>query len=430
MPRYVTALVSNSRGEFFDLEGYAAVGMAGGRLVPLVHDETIDMPAGSEHLFLPERRPIVYDIATGSFEVLAENPYEPGEAVFPVAAFNAPGYTIRWVSAYAEEAAATPLPLFSYGAVGWGPQGCRTAALRVDRERRQDLRLMPMEAVQAGVGRFREVLPGNRLREHLETCALVYGCPAAKNFFLHRYEAPLPTSTACNARCWGCLSLQEGGEIPSTQERLTFVPCPEEIAQVAVHHIQNTRRPVVSFGQGCEGEPLLAADAIEPALRLIRERVGSKGTINMNTNASLTSRLKRLFAAGLDSVRVSMNSVRPEAYEAYFRPKGFGFGDVVRSIDAALQKGKFVSINYLNMPGFTDGPAEVEALVEFLKAHPVQMIQWRNLNFDPVRYWQIVGYTLDERPLAGIDEVMDQVRDAFPEVRFGYFNPPKETFRK
>ena len=36
----------------------------------------------------------------------------------------------------------------------------------------------------------------NRLFRHLETCALTYGCPAAKNLFLCRYEAPLPTSPA------------------------------------------------------------------------------------------------------------------------------------------------------------------------------------------------------------------------------------------
>jgi len=430
MTRYVKALVCNDQGEFFDLDEYAAVGMAGDTLVPLVEAETIQMPEGSEHLFLPDRRPIVYDLRSDHFEVLTDNPYEPGEAVYPVAAFNAPGYTTRLISAYVETPNAVHLPLFSYGAVGWMDGECRVAAVWVDRERRQDLRLMPIEAVKEGVHRFRDVMPDNRLRAHLETCALTYGCPAAKNFFLHRYEGPLPTSMTCNARCRGCLSLQEDDLFPSTQQRMTFVPTPEEIGRVAVHHIRHTSRPVVSFGQGCEGEPLMAAEVIEPAIRLIRHTVGGKGTINMNTNASLPGRLDKLFHVGLDSIRVSMNSVRQRAYETYFRPRGYRFHDVLESIDLALRRGKFVSINYLNIPGFSDSTSEVDALMEFLERHPVHMIQWRNLNFDPVRYWQIMAPTQDSAPVMGIDRVLARVRDHFPRLKFGYFNPPKEKFRE
>ncbi|NVM22601.1 MAG: radical SAM protein [Desulfobacterales bacterium] len=426
--RFVKALVADQEGRFFDLDGYAAVGMAGRRLAPLLDSETIKMPFGGEHLFLPDRRPIAYNTVTDQFEVLTENPTAPGEAVFPVAAFNAPGYMISLVSAYAEEPVAVPLPLFSYGAVGWLSGGFRVAALRVDRERRQDLRLMSSDKIAQGISRLRMSMPSNRLRTHLETCALTYGCPAAKNFFLGRYEAPIPTSTHCNARCFGCLSMQpEDTGIPNTQERIDFTPTPDEIAQVAVHHIKHARRPVVSFGQGCEGEPLLAADVIEPAIRLIRKAT-RRGTININTNAGIPSVFERLFDAGLDSIRVSMNSVRKSCYEAYFRPRGYGFNEVVESIDLAGRKGKFVSINYLNLPGFTDAEPEVEAFLSFLGGHPVNMIQWRNLNFDPVRYWQIMGSNGQGHELIGMVTLLEKVRNAFPRLQFGYFNPPKEKF--
>ena len=429
MKKYLKALVANEKGEFFDLDGYAAVGMAGSKLIPLVESETINMPAGGEYLFLPERRPIVYNIESQDFEILTTNPYIPGEQIFPLAAFNAPGYTICLVSAYAEEPQAVHLPLFSYGAVGWWRGGFRVASFRVDWERRQDLRLMPMDMVKKGINRIRNLMPANRLRSHLETCALRYGCPAAKNFFLQRFEAPLPTSTRCNARCRGCLSLQKESPISSTQERIEFTPTPEEIAEIAIHHIKNVQRAVVSFGQGCEGEPLLAAEVIEPAIQLIRKAVGTEGTININTNASLPSVLERLFQAGLDSIRVSMNSVRRACYDAYFRPKGYEFDDVLKSVEVAGRYNKFVSINYLNLPGFTDGTAEVEALLDFLDKYPVDMIQWRNLNFDPIRYWQIVGCFDQESGLIGIHQTFNRVRDAFPSLKSGYFNPPKEKFR-
>jgi len=238
----------------------------------------------------------------------------------------------------------------------------------------------------------------------------------------------LPTSVSCNARCHGCLSLQRGSDIPSTQKRIDFTPTPDEIAQIAIHHIGHTTRPVVSFGQGCEGEPLLAGEVIEPAIQLIRQAT-QRGTINMNTNASLPSVLDRLFKAGLDAIRVSMNSFREECYESYFRPKGYSFKDVVASIDLAGKRGKFVSINYLNLPGFTDSKGEVAALLSFLANHPVQMIQWRNLNFDPVRYWQIMGKPSPEQELVGMNTVLEKVRKAFPSLQFGYFNPPKEKFQ-
>ncbi|MCK4423827.1 MAG: hypothetical protein KAV18_07145 [Candidatus Omnitrophica bacterium] len=45
------------------------------------------------------------------------------------------------------------------------------------------------------------------------------------------------------------------------------------------------RQPVVSFGQGCEGEPLLVYKTLSQAIKLIRKQT-KKGTINLNTNAS------------------------------------------------------------------------------------------------------------------------------------------------
>ena len=286
---------------------------------------------------------------------------------------------------------------------------------------------MKAEAVAVGIDRMRQQMPANRLRAHLEKCALQYGCPAAKNFFLGRYEAPLPTAQHCNARCLGCLSLQKHSDIPRSQDRISFTPSPEEIAEVALAHIERVKNSVVSFGQGCEGDPLLAAEQIAPAIRLIRSET-HRGTINMNTNASLPGVLQKIIDAGLDSIRVSMNSIRPACYQAYFRPNGYGFSDVLKSVDVALNSGLFVAVNYLNCPGFTDTPGEIEALKKFLTANPIHMIQWRNLNFDPLRYFKIIkGVTATESPI-GMHRLLELIRREFPKLKFGYFNPPKEKF--
>ena len=425
--KIITAVVADVDGNIFELEGYGAVSMAGTSLVPLTANSTIKMPHGSELMLLPDRRPVLWNLVRQDYEVVDTNPYAPGKPLYPVAAFNSPGYVITGISAYKEDSSAGYLPLFSYGAVGWHKNGFRTAALQVDPEPRQDLRRMKPAAVARGVRQKQKALPDNRLRAHLENCALTYGCPAGKNFFLGRYEAPLPTAQTCNARCRGCISLQKSDAIPASQNRIAFTPSPEEIAQVALTHIQDVKHGVVSFGQGCEGDPLMAAEAIEPAIRNIRNATQA-GTINMNTNGSRPAVLETLFKAGLDSIRISLNSVRPEHYAAYFRPAGYGFSDVLDSIAVALQNRRFVSINYLNCPGFTDTRAEHEAFLKFLADYPINMIQWRNLNFDPLRYWQTMGILeTHTRPL-GVQKCLSRVRRAYPHLMHGYFNPPREKW--
>jgi len=429
MDNTMTAVVADANGDIFDLEGYAAVGMSGNYLEVLTASETLPMPHGSELMFLPDRIPIVFNLMTDQFETLAENPYQPGEPLFPVAVFNSPAYVNTATCAYEEEDFADYLPLFSYGAVGWHQDGFCSAVIKVDEEPRQDLRLMKMEDVHAGIQRMRKSLPDNRLRAHLEKCALEYGCPAAKNFFIGRCEAPLPTSRTCNARCIGCISLQKDLPIKSPQNRISFTPSPEEISGVALAHLNQVKQGIVSFGQGCEGDPLMAAHVIGPAIAQIRSKTGN-GTINMNTNGSLPDVLSGLFDQGLDSIRISMNSARKDLYTAYYRPVNYRFEDVEAGIDTALRKQKRVTINYLNCPGVTDSPEETDAFHDFLKRHPVDLIQWRNLNFDPFRYWTTMSQAVSLGEPLGMKNLLTGIRERFPKIRFGYFNPPKERFEQ
>jgi pyruvate-formate lyase-activating enzyme len=427
-PRQLAAVVANPAGEIFELAGYAAVGMSGAKMQALTDVTTRPLPHGSELMFLPDRHPVAMNLATGRIEALKTNPHQPGEPLHPVAAFNSPGFVVTAACAFRPKRTARLLPLFSYGALGWGRGKFHSAVVPVDNEPRQDLRRMPRQKVVAGIKKMRRRLPHNRLREHLEKCALEYGCPAGKNFFLGRYEAPLPTARQCNARCLGCLSLQQGSSICHSQDRIGFTPTPEEISAVALTHIDRVAQAIVSFGQGCEGDPLLAADTIEAAIGLIRAAT-AKGTINLNTNGSLPQALGRLWDAGLDSIRISINSVRPPCYKAYFRPRGYHFEEVLQSIDQALVRGKHVAINYLNCPGVTDSPQEFEALGEFLRQHPIQMIQWRNLNFDPLHYFNRMRRAAPLGPPIGIETLIGRIKKEFPDVMHGYFNPPKEKFK-
>jgi hypothetical protein len=70
----------------------------------------------------------------------------------------------------------------------------------------------------------------------------------------------------------------------------------------------------------------------------------------------------------------------------------------------------------------------MEALLNFIYRHPINMIQWRNLNFDPQRYWALMSDAAELGTPVGMHRVIRQVKESFPDVKHGYFNPPKEKF--
>jgi hypothetical protein len=85
-------------------------------------------------------------------------------------------------------------------------------------------RLSIIKKVEQEVERLLKAYPTNRLVSHLaNNCALTYHCPAARNYFMGRWECPIPSSPACNANCIWCISFQpEERQIISTQDRLRF----------------------------------------------------------------------------------------------------------------------------------------------------------------------------------------------------------------
>ncbi|HEX29508.1 TPA: radical SAM protein, partial [Candidatus Poribacteria bacterium] len=172
-------------------------------------------------------------------------------------------------------------------------------------------------------------------------------------------------------------------------------------------------------------EPLLQADLIAEAIKRLRSQT-DKGTIHLNTNGSIPSSVGKLCDVGLDSIRISLNSARPIFYHRYYKPKGYSFDDVIESMKIAKSHGLFLSINLLVYPGFTDGGDELWALMDLIDEVRPDMIQLRNLNIDPELYLRSISYR--GGPGIGITRFMKAINDEFPEVKFGYFNRPKEMF--
>ncbi len=415
-------LYANAKGEILDLPDLDMAGRAGRWFFRPELTDIIPLPENSDIFVLPNRMPIGFDPESNEAVLVQENPDNPRDGIQSVAAFMAPAHTTIYTAAFEKDQSdPQALPLFAYTAVGWLDGKFWVCGFRSDPDTRQEFGHIPEETIRDKTNKGLKKYKNNRLIQHLGKCSLTYGCPAAKNLFLGRYEAPLPCSPTCNAKCVGCISLQPSGCCPSTQDRLKFVPSPQEIAEVALSHLDKAPHGVVSFGQGCEGEPLLQAKTIEEAIRLIRKET-SMGTININSNSSLPEAVERLAAAGLDSIRVSINSARKGCHTLYYRPEGFNFKDVLESILVMKKAGKFVSINYFTLPGFTDDPDEFAAFCDVVDLYRPDLIQLRNLNMDPDWYFEVIQHPARQKPM-GVQNWLNGVKKRFPDLKFGYFNP-------
>lgn len=414
-------LYSDGKGTIFEDTSLYAAGRAGWDAFEVPLEDWIELPDGGSMYELPGRRGIGIDVKTGEMRLC--------ELGWAVAAFIPPAHTGLYIAAYETGHDAPTLPLFCYTAAGWYNDKFYVPAVRIEQDIRQECAGFDQNKVSTGVEHMLEAYPHNRLVKHLaNNCALTYHCPAARNYFMGRWECPIPSSPACNANCIGCISFQPSDEeIVSTQDRLTFKPSAEEIVEFTVPHLESAPFPIVSFGQGCEGEPLLMWETIRQSIIEMRKHT-SKGSININTNGSKPAAVDALCKVGLDSIRVSTNSAQKHIYEAYYRPNNYEFEDIVESLKVMRRHGGWASINYFVFPGATDTEAEYEALRKLIIDTDLTMIQWRNFNIDPD--WYLGKINLYEQgDLLGVKQLQELIHEEFPKVKYGYFNPPMERIK-
>lgn len=414
-------LYSDGKGNIFEDTTLYAVGRSGWDAVPIYESEWMELPDGGSLYELPGRQGIGIDVESGEMRLCDKG--------WAVAAFIPPAHTGLYLAAYETAADAPTLPLFCYTAAGWHDDKFYVPAIRIERDIRQECAGFDDTVVKQGVQDMLQTYPHNRLVKHLaDNCALTYHCPAARNYFMGRWECPIPSSPACNANCIGCISFQPAEEsIVSTQDRLMFKPTAAEIVEYTVPHLESAPYPIVSFGQGCEGEPLLMWETIREAIIEIRKHT-DKGSININTNGSRPDAVEELMKAGLNSIRVSTNSARADIYTKYYQPNNYEFADIVESLRVVNRYGGWSSINYFVFPGVTDSVEEYEALRELIKDTNISMIQWRNFNIDPDWYLGKMGIT-ESGECLGVLQLMELIHGEFPKLKFGYYNPPAERMK-
>ncbi len=423
-------VVADPEGRVFEHPGLEMVGALGAEPVAPEPGELSPLPEGSRLFTIPESHPVGGDPLRGALVTVEEADW--GEGALPLQAactFPAPGWT-RTLLPFAERRpGAAALPLWAYTALGFDEEkeAFVCAALQVDDCPRWSPAAFDDRGLPARVAEMRRRHPRNRMIAHLARCASEFHCFAAKNFFAGRWEMGLPIAPLCNADCRGCISLQTDDLFPASHERIAFVPAAEELAEIALPHLESAEMAVASFGQGCEGEPLLQAGVIERACRLIRERT-ARGTLHLNTNGSRPEWVGRLAAAGLESIRVSTNSVLPEWHRAYYRPETYGFREVEDTVKASVDAGLYTQVNYLVFPGVTDREAEAEALLGFCARTGAHVIQMKNLCIDPGVYLGILPGAEERGGALGMAALIDLLGRELPGVALRYFNRPREEW--
>lgn len=418
-------LFADDKGVVYDHPVLRAAARSGDELREPT-ERPVRLPEGATLAMLPGRRPVGIDPDTGAQVVLDEVRVGRRRIVpHAVAATLPPGFTRTLLPAFHRPALATVatpiLPQWAYTAAALGDDGPVAWALHTDRRGHWSVRGHSTDELPERVNALLAE-SANPIYRQLARCALEWCCFTAQNTFYLRDEGAIPSSSSCNARCIGCLSEQDEGMPPSSHERLRRAPTAEEMADVALRHLTRaTGRVMVSFGQGCEGEPLTRWREIERAIRLVRAET-SRGSLHANTNGSLPAPLGRLIEAGLDSVRVSLNSASPDLYAAWYRPQGYRLADVERSIRTAKERGAYVALNLLTFPGVTDREGEAERICALVARSGVDQVQTRPLAVDPDVYMAVARGRGAEGPAIGIRRLVAELKRARPGLVVGNFS--------
>lgn len=422
-PLVPALLFADARGRVYEHPFLQATLWDGRGIVPAACGDLTALGRDGELMLLPGRLPIGWDAAAGRAAPLES--VKLGRKSFvptAVAAVPAMGYTRTHLPAFHRLPDAPALPLYAYTAAAGLGAGIAAAAVLTDRRTHWDGRFFNNNELERRIRLMRKARPNNRVLEQLGRCATEYGCRTAQNIFFQRWEGAMPVSPLCNARCVGCISNRPpGSSVCAAQHRLKTAPDVGDIEEVALDHMLRAKRAMISFGQGCEGEPTLMAERIEEAMRRVRKRT-SRGYFHLNTNGSRPDAIARLAKAGLHSVRIALNSARPELYRAYFRPRDYDFETVIESIRLSVRLGLDTAINLLVFPGVSDSADEAEALCSLIARNRPHALQWRSLCLDPDAYLACLPQSALSGDCLGMRAFMKLLRNRCAWLRTGNFN--------
>ena len=197
----------------------------------------------------------------------------------------------------------------------------------------------------------------------------------------------------CNLRCRYCMP-DEGLNWTPDEQLLTD----QEIIRLARLFVRLGVNKIRLTG----GEPLL-----RPNIEAIAHAIGALPgirTLAMTTNGLLLrKRMPGLRQAGLNLLNLSLDTLRPDRFEAITRRKGLHV--VLEALDLAVEAGYDpVKVNCVVMRGVND-----DELVDFVALTRDRPVEVRFIEFMPFD-----GNQWDERHLVPFAEMKEQIRHRYP----------------
>lgn len=378
------AVHGDRHGRVYVSEGHSAAGIGGPEARPLA--ETIALPEGARLVPLPREA-----------SAFGRNGRIRGQGAGRLAlgAVLPAGHVRLLAPSYRDDRAAVDLEPLPYCAVGARPDGELVVAARaVGPPARQ----APAPAGWTAALRER---PSNALVRQLARCARENGCVAAQTG-LGRGLLPVPLGAAPAEAPRLPLAIRSA--YPGTpHERAALRPTAAEIAELGADHLGRGGSGV-AFGRACDGEPLGAIRVLEAAVARLR----APGVeVLVETSGSDPAALRRAIDAGVTAVTVRIASARRETYELLHGPVAHGWSEVRASLRLAAEH-RLLTLALLVLPGLSDTPAEMEALLALIAELPGGRLELRDLGADHVRTLA----ALPHAPAAGLGTLLDRLGEA------------------
>ena len=131
-----------------------------------------------------------------------------------------------------------------------------------------------------------------------------------------------------------------------------------------------------------------------------------------------------MFTAGISSVRIGLNSAVREHYEQCYGSTGATFENLRGTLGVARGKGRRIFLGLEVVPGLSDKPSELEALLRLIAEFDVEGVQLRTRSGpQEVSSAAVFG----ERAALGVGELVRQLRSRAPGLWLGTGDLPSPS---
>ncbi|XP_030373256.1 molybdenum cofactor biosynthesis protein 1 isoform X2 [Scaptodrosophila lebanonensis] len=228
--------------------------------------------------------------------------------------------------------------------------------------------------------------------------------PLTDTFGRHHTYLRISLTERCNLRCEYCMPA-EGVTLQPKSQLLTT----DEVLHLARIFVEQGVRKIRLTG----GEPTVRRDIVDIVARI--KELPQLEHVGITTNGLVLTRLLLpLQRAGLDSLNISLDTLKVDRFEKITRRKGWS--RVIAGIDLAIQLGYRPKVNCVLMRNFNED--EIVDFVELTRERPV------DVRF--IEYMPFTGNKWQTERLISYQETLQIIRARWPEFQ-ALDNGPNDT---